>query len=121
MQSVYLAAQRKSQTLTESIEGFAVEGQKLTERLVSAEAQYLDGMRKTKAASKQLQSLAKEVHASEQAAHRKCSPLCTAACCQVCRHSTINKCGDVSNTFTLMIQPVRVDFLAQPTGCVTHG
>ena len=72
MQSVYLAAQRKSQTLTESIEGFAVEGQKLTERLVSAEAQYLDGMRKTKAASRQLQSLAKEVHASEQAAHRKC-------------------------------------------------
>lgn len=73
MQSMYLAAQRKSQSLSESVEGLAVEGQKLTERLVSAEAQYLDGMRKTKATSRQLQSLSKEVHASEQAAHRASS------------------------------------------------
>lgn len=73
MQSVYLAAQRKSQNLTESIEGLAVEGQKLTERLATAEAQYLDGMRRTKAASRQLQSLSKEVYASEKAAHRTSS------------------------------------------------
>ena len=69
LQSVYLASQRRSERLTESIEGFTVEAQKLTERLASAEAQYLDGMRKVKATSRQLQSLAKEVAGSERAAH----------------------------------------------------
>ena len=65
LQAVYLAAKRKSERLGECVEGYAVEATKLTERLVSAEAQYVDGMRKVKAASKQLQYLQKEVAGSE--------------------------------------------------------
>lgn len=64
VQSVYLAAKRKAEQLGDSVEGHAAEATKLTERLASAEAQYLDGMRKTKAASKQLQYLQKEVAGS---------------------------------------------------------
>ena len=75
MQAVYLAAKRKSEQLGDSVEGYAVEATKLTERLVSAEAQYIDGMRKVKAASKQLQYLQKEVAGSEATAHSKSGSL----------------------------------------------
>lgn len=67
-EAVYLAAQRKSQSLGESVEGFTVEAGKLTQRLVSAETQYVDGLRKVKATSKQLQALQKEIAGSERAA-----------------------------------------------------
>lgn len=73
MQSVYLAAKRKSEQLGESVEGYAVEATKLTERLTSAEAQYVDGMRKVKAASKQLQYLEKEIAGSEATANSESS------------------------------------------------
>lgn len=68
-ESVYLAAKRKSEQLGESVEGHAAEATKLTERLASAQTQYLDGMRKVKAASKQLQYLEKEVAGSEATAN----------------------------------------------------
>ena len=71
MQTVYLAAQRKSQALGESVQGFTVEAGKLSQRLASAETQYLDGLRKVKATNRQLQSLAKEIASSEKAAQRK--------------------------------------------------
>lgn len=71
LQSVYLAAKRTSEQLGESVEGQAVEATKLTERLASAEAQYMDGMRKVKAASKQLQYLEKEIAGSEATANSK--------------------------------------------------
>ncbi len=71
MQTVYLAAQRKSQALGESVQGFTVEAGKLSQRLASAETQYLDGLRKVKATNRQLQSLAKEIASSEMAAQRK--------------------------------------------------
>ena len=66
---MYLAAKRKSEQLGESVEGFAVEATKLTERLASAEAQYVDGVRKVKAASKQLQYLQKEIAGAEATAN----------------------------------------------------
>ena len=72
-QSVYLAAKQRSEQLGESVEGYAVEATKLTERLASAEAQYVDGMRKVKAASKQLQYLEKEVAGSEATANSEFS------------------------------------------------
>ena len=83
LQAVYLAAKRKSEQLGESVEGYAVEATKLTERLVSAEAQYVDGMRKVKAASKQLQYLQKEVAGSEanaqsESGHPPCKHCCKA-------------------------------------------
>ncbi len=71
MQTVYLAAQRKSQALGESVQGFTVEAGKLSQRLASAETQYLDGLRKVKATNRQLQSLTKEIASSEKAAQRK--------------------------------------------------
>jgi hypothetical protein len=71
MQTVYLAAQRKSQALGESVQGFTVEAGKLSQRLASAETQYVDGLRKVKATNRQLQSLAKEIASSEKAAQRK--------------------------------------------------
>lgn len=55
------------------MEGYAVEATKLTERLASAEAQYVDGMRKVKAASKQLQYLEKEIAGSEAIANSELS------------------------------------------------
>ena len=73
LQSIYLAAKRKSEQLGESVEGYAVEATKLTERLTSAEAQYVDGMRKVKAASKQLQYLEKEIAGSETTANSELS------------------------------------------------
>lgn len=78
MQTVYLAAQRKSQALGESVQGFTVEAGKLSQRLASAETQYLDGLRRVKATNRQLQSLAKEIASSENGAQRKphCRPLC---------------------------------------------
>lgn len=74
LQSVYLAAKRKSEQLGESVEGHAAEATKLTERLASAQTQYLDGMRKVKAASKQLQYLEKEVAGSEATANSEFEP-----------------------------------------------
>ncbi len=68
IQTVYLAAQRKSKRLGESVEGLTVEAGKLTQRLASAETQYMDGMRKVIATNKQLQSLQKEISGSEKAA-----------------------------------------------------
>lgn len=69
-ETVYLAAQRKSQALGESVQGFTVEAGKLSQRLASAETQYLDGLRRVKATNRQLQSLAKEIASSENGARR---------------------------------------------------
>ena len=71
MQAVYLAAQRKGEQLGESVQGFTVEAGKLGQRLASAESQYIDGMRKVKATSRQLQSLSKEIAKSEKTAQSK--------------------------------------------------
>ena len=60
------------------MEGYAVEATKLGERLASAEAQYVDGMRKVKAANRQLQYLQSEVAGSEATAQSKCTLLCSA-------------------------------------------
>ena len=71
MQAVYLAAQRKGEQLGESVQGFTVEAGKLGQRLAAAESQYIDGMRKVKATSRQLQSLSKEIAKSEKTAQSK--------------------------------------------------
>lgn len=69
-EAVYQAAKQKGRTFGESVQGYTERAGKLTQRLASAETQYMDGMRKVKATNRQLQSLAKEIASSEKAAQR---------------------------------------------------
>ena len=86
MQAVYAAAQRKSERLGESVEGFTVEAGKLGQRLVAAETQYIEGLAKVKATNRQLQSLSKEILSSEKSAQSKSSRM-HASCSFLQKHS----------------------------------